>query len=488
MQKLSTDVAIIAAGPAGLAAAISAAENGANVMVFEKMAVAGGTANMGMGPFGVESRIQKELMESLTKEEAFRILMDYTHWTVDARLVRDYFWKSGSTIDWLEDMGVEFDRPTKYYPGGFATWHVVKPEDGRRPGPRAASAMIKVMLKRATELGVQLFFNTPVEEIISDGKRVSGLRAKSKDGEPYEVDAKTVIVATGGFGANNEMIQQYTGYTYGKDLFSIQIPGITGDGLRMAWAAGAGKGRMTMERITNFAISKNENYLSYRAFREPKALMVNRLGERVMNEEEVKNGAVLANVIDRQPGKYCYLLLDDKIIKGFIRHGLDCSSQVFRTNYAERFYDEIDGMLAEFPEDIFMADSIEELEKKLGMKEGALTETVEEYNEACETGYDDILLKDRKYLRALVGKHFYACRIFCGAYGSLGGIMINHKLEVLTDEWEKIDGFYAAGSDVCDIYNGTYQYLLAGNTMGFAVTSGRLAGEYAAEYIDQLDS
>lgn len=487
MQKLNTDIAIVAAGPSGLTAAISAAENGAQVMVFEKMSVAGGTANMGMGPFGVESRIQNELMEELTKEQAFRIMMDYNHWTVNARLVRDYFWKSGSTIDWLEDMGVEFDRPTKYYPGGYATWHVVKPEDGSAPGPRAASAMIKVLFRRAQELGVQFFFNTPVKEIINENNVIKGLKATDDKGEEYEVTAKAVILATGGFGNNNEMIRDYTGYTWGKDMFSFQIPGITGDGLRMAWAAGAGKGRMTMERITNFAISTNEKYISYMAFDQPRALVVNQLGERVMNEEEVRNGAVFANVIDQQPGRYCWMLMDDKIMKHMIRHGLDYTSSVHRFNFAEMFYDELDGMMADYPEDIFAADSIEELEQKLGIEEGELVATVEEYNDCCDEGYDDILLKDRKYLQPLVGKRFYACRVFCGAYGTLGGIRINRKLEVLTEDWKKIRGFYAVGSDVCDLYNNTYQYMLAGNTMGFAVNSGRMAGEYAAEYVDNLE-
>ena len=487
MQKLTTDIAIVAAGPSGLTAAISAAENGAEVMVFEKMSVAGGTANMGMGPFGVESRIQKELMDDLTKEEAFRIMMDYTHWTVDARLVRDYFWKSGSTIDWLEDMGVVFDRPTKYYPGGYATWHVVKPEDGSQPGPRAASAMIKVLFRRANELGVKFFLSTPVKEILVEDNVVKGLRAVSENGEEYEVSAKAVIMATGGFGANSEMIRDYTGYTWGKDLFSFQIPGVTGDGLRMAWAAGAGKGRMTMERITNFAISTAEKYISYMTFDQPRSLVVNQLGERVMNEEEVRNGAVFANVIERQPGRYCWMIMTDKIVKQYIRHGLDYGNNVIRFNYAELFNDELPGMMADYPEDIFAADSVEELEQMLGIEEGALVDTVDEYNDACDEHYDDILLKDRKYLQAIEGKKYYACRVFSGAYGSLGGIRINHKFEVLTEDWKKIRGFYAVGSDVCDLYNGTYQYMLSGNTMGFAVNSGRMAGEYAVDYADSLE-
>lgn len=108
MRELNTDIAIAAAGPAGLAAAIAAAEAGMKVCVFEKAAVPGGAARMGMGLLGLESRIQKRSMIGLTKEEAFQRFMDYTQWKVDAALVRNYFWRSGDTINWLEDMGVPF--------------------------------------------------------------------------------------------------------------------------------------------------------------------------------------------------------------------------------------------------------------------------------------------------------------------------------------------------------------------------------------------
>ena len=108
MRKMETDVIVVAAGLSGLAACISAAENGARVLVFEKSNTTGGAANMGMGPLGVGSRIQREHMISLTPGEAFRKHMYFTHYRVDARMVRDYYFKSGDTIDWLSDMGVEF--------------------------------------------------------------------------------------------------------------------------------------------------------------------------------------------------------------------------------------------------------------------------------------------------------------------------------------------------------------------------------------------
>ena len=148
MKQLETDVIVVAAGLSGLAAAISsAAENGASVIAFEKANTTGGAANMGMGPLGIGSNIQKHQMVSLTPFEAFRKHMSFTHWNVDARLVRDYYAKSGDTIQWLEEMGVEFfgampayaaPETMKPYATSEATWHVVKPIGGGLPGPRCA--------------------------------------------------------------------------------------------------------------------------------------------------------------------------------------------------------------------------------------------------------------------------------------------------------------------------------------------------------------
>ena len=142
MRNLETDVVVVAAGLSGLAAAITAAENGASVIALEKSTTTGGAANMGMGPLGVGSRIQKDHMISLTPGEAFRKHMYFTHYRVDARLVRDYYFKSGETIDWLMDMGVEFvgvqrafsaPEATRAYSDGEFTWHVCKPLDGGIP-------------------------------------------------------------------------------------------------------------------------------------------------------------------------------------------------------------------------------------------------------------------------------------------------------------------------------------------------------------------
>jgi fumarate reductase flavoprotein subunit len=132
---------------------------------------------------------------------------------------------------------------------------------------------------------------------------------------------------------------------------------------------------------------------------------------------------------------------------------------------------------------LFVADSIEELAEKTGINPAGLQKTVGEYNESCERGYDELFNKPHPYLRPLKTRKFYAARLFPSAYGSVGGIKINHRTEVLDKDWDVIPGFYAAGNDACSIYGDSYVFILPGNTMGFAVNTGRIAGENAAEYI-----
>ena len=126
MKKIEADVVVIGAGPSGLAAAAQSAENGLNVVVFEKAAVVGGAANMGMGPFGIGTNQQSDMMVDIDVEKAFKMFMEYTHWRTDARMVKKYFENSGDTIRWLEEScGVEFAGAYKYFPKSEATWHIV---------------------------------------------------------------------------------------------------------------------------------------------------------------------------------------------------------------------------------------------------------------------------------------------------------------------------------------------------------------------------
>jgi fumarate reductase flavoprotein subunit len=477
MKKLETDIIVVAAGAAGLAAAIAAAESGDKVIAFEKASTTGGTGSMGMGLLGVESRLQRLKMLGPTKDEAFKIFMDYTHWQVDARLVRAYMDKAATTIDWLENMGVEFMDPCAYFPGGRATWHIVKPG-----GEGCASNMFRIMTERAKELGVQILLRTPVERLIKQGDKIVGVVAEDRSGEPIEAYAKAVIIATGGFGDNPQWIKKYTGYEWGRDLQSFRIPGLVGDGIRMAWEVGAARTEMRMELI--YLMPGELNPELAETFRQPH-LLVNLLGERFINEEIMPNTAFTGNAISRQKDRTAFLIFDENI-KGHMESvGFDFYHLVFPFTKVKNLDALIKEAFDSGYKDVFVADSVEELADKTGIDPDGLKATVDEYNEYCEKGFDPIFNKSHRLLRPIKTPKFYAGKQLPGAYGSLGGIKINHKTEVLDKDWKKIPGLYAAGTDACSIYGDTYVFILPGNTMGFALNSGRIAGENAAEYIKE---
>ena len=474
MKTLEADVIVVATGTAGLAASIAAAEKGAKVIAFEKASTTGGTGNMGMGPLGVESRLQRLKFLGPTKDEAFRIFMDFTHWQVDARLVRAYMDKAATTIDWLEDMGVEFMDPCAYFPGGHATWHPVK------PGTEACAAnMIRVMTQRAKALDVQIFLQTPVERLVKEGNKIVGVVAEDRSGEPVEAKAKAVIIATGGFGDNPQWIKKYTGYEWGRDLQSFRIPGLVGDGIRMAWEVGAARTDMRMELINLMLGDVNPELAE--TFRQPH-LFVNVMGERFINEEIMPNTAFTGNAISRQKDRMAFLIFDENIKRHMENVGFDFYHLVFPFTKVGN----LDALIKEAVDtgfkEVFVANSLEELAEKTGIDSDGLKATVEEYNGYCERGFDPIFNKSHKLLRPIKEPKFYAGRQLPGAYGTLGGIKINHRTEVLDKNWKVIPGFYAAGTDACSIYGDTYVFILPGNTMGFALNSGRIAGESAAEF------
>lgn len=493
MKKIDKDVIVVAAGLSGLAASIAAAERGASVVVFEKSNTTGGAANMGMGPLGIGSSIQKQHMVSLTPGEAFRKHMYFTHYKVDARMVRDYYFKSGDTIDWLMEMGVEFagvqrafsaDEATRPYSDGEFTWHVVKPEGGGMPGPRSASAMTKKMTERAVELGVEFMFETPVYKIIMEDGKAAGVMAKNINGEETEARAKAVIIATGGFGENPEMIKELTGYEFGKTIFNFAIPGMRGDGLKMAWEAGAGKTKPSMELMYQLPDNMN-HFILDGAFRQP-CLWVNRNGQRFMPEDQIGNTTFTGNAITSQPGMVAYSIFDSRLLKKYKKKGPDMISHVHPHDLYDHFDEQWERDLEAGYEPIAQADTIEELAEKAGIDVAGFVAQVEHYNEMCEAGHDEIFEKNRNYMQPIEKGPFYCCRQNVGAYGSVGGILINHKTEVMDQDSIVIPGLYAVGTDACNIYGESYPFILSGNTMGFCLNSGRIAGENAASSIEEF--
>lgn len=407
--------------------------------------------------------------------------MHYTHYQVDEDLVQTYFNKSADTIQWLEDMGVEFAGAFRYFKESEATWHIVKPENGVI-GPRAASAMVKVMTERAKTLGCEILLETPATSLIIEDEKVCGAVAVDKEGNGIEVRGRAVIVATGGFGNNKEMIEQEFGLHLGEDFFPFQIPGITGDGLRMMWDAGAMKFGANIEAI--YQIPDNLNWFLLDAVLRQPNLLINQWGERFMNEGDMGNTTYVGNALRLQPGNYGYCIMDEGILKQYKKNGPDITDIVHPADAFLAFDGQAAKAVEAGYEGYIEAETIEELAEKLQIDADKLRDTIEEYNEMCECGVDSRFHKPQKYLHPITGRGKYLVgKYYVAAYGTVGGVRINKYCEVLDRNGNPIEGLYSAGSDANTIYGDSYNFTLPGNTMGFAVNSGRMAGESVAEYL-----
>lgn len=508
MKNFETDVVVISAGTAGLPAAVTAAEGGARVIICEKKGRTGGALPGGQ-ILAVGSNAQRRKGITITSRELFQIHMDYMHWLVDARLVKAYFDESGPTIDWFEKLGIEFDvmdHPTGHYP----ITHMA-----------AENARPRILTKKAEELGVKILLKTPVKKILKENGQITGVMAEGESGEEVQVKAKAVIVAAGGFGDNPDMIKEYTGFEWGKDIFSFRIKGSTGDGIRMAWEVGAARSNMIMQVIFGLPDMVGPMGTSFDTmqFAQPN-LLVNVMGERFTTEDMMEDTSHLGNLISKQKDRCAFMIFDGATKKHYEEDGLDFGLGIRRAAQRQAArsprpndtanppeernldFDEpailqtgdsedldviIQKWLDKGYEHLFMTASLEELCAQTGIDRNGLLKTVAEYNQCCENGYDAVFQKDPKYLRPIKTPKFYAGRFFPSAYGSLGGIKINYKTEVLDNEDRPIPGLYAAGIDAGTIFSDTYTRFLYGNTMGFCVTTGRIAGKSALEYVKNLN-
>lgn len=481
MREMNTELVVVAGGPAGLSAAVQAAEEGIQVVLVEKAATCGGAANMGMGPLGIGTRYQKAQMIDLSVEKCFRMFMEYTHYMVDARLVKRYFDLSADTIEWLEDKGVEFAGAFRYFAKSEPTWHIVKTDKG--VGPRAASVMNKKLYERCLDLGVTVLLETAATKIVMQEGKTAGVLAADKSGEELRIHCDAVVIATGGAGANKEMIAAETGYKSGENMFHVQVPGVVGDGLRMAWEAGAAHTQVRVEgaaSVGNGDIGQFSHSL-HNVFAQPN-LLVNLQGKRFMNEDDMQNTTFLNNAVSKQKEMIAFNVIDSSIAKYYIKNGVDQISFVRNNPDVTDFLEEIDSAIAQGSKSFYKADTLEELAEKTGINKEIFMNTVEEYNDSCDSG-DEEFFKDRKYMRPLKRAPFYCGVIRPSGYGTVGGIKIDENCQALNDAFEPVMGLYAAGADACNLYDDSYMFLLPGNSMGFAVNSGRIAGMSAAEYI-----
>jgi fumarate reductase flavoprotein subunit len=483
VDSIETDIAVIGSGATGLAAALTAVEGGVRVTILEKMRRTGGTSSFAEGMFAVESEMQLQRNIGITRDEAFKMIMDYGHWWANPRLVRAFVDESAATIAWLQKLGVQFEGPMAMWPDANRTWHVF-----RGPRKARASVAIRTLVARAKEMGVDIRLATEAKRLIKKGGRISGVVAQ-KEGKALQVRAKAVIIGTGGYANNKEWIKKYTGFDLDVNLFPIHNVGKTGDGIRMAWEAGAaeeGIGLLHMMRIGPLLGPgiKLMGQLESAGF-QPN-LFINQQGVRYFDEGLLMNFTYDGNAVARLKEGYSYAIFDEAQRREWIERGIKTSAGTITppgTRLTE-FEGEWKTAMESGNPNLFEADSIEALAKQIGVEPAVLKATLEEYNRFCEQGHDELFAKDPKYLRPLRRPKFYAVRCYRVFLGTIGGIRINHRMEVVDKEDDKpIPGLYAGGIDAGGLYGDSYDVYAAGGAYGFAVNSGRIAGRNALNYI-----
>lgn len=513
--KMEADVVVVAAGMSGLAAATQAQESlnatgGGSVIAFEKSGTTGGAANMGMAFLAIESQLQKESMTNdFTKDDAFNFFMEYTHWRSDAKLVRRWFNMSASTVEWIQNMGVEFLGVYKYFKDSHCTQHMVKVPGANKPTERCASVMIKAMTDYAVELGVDFQFHTSIKELIKGDKgQIMGVRGVRDDGTEIECLCNAVIVATGGIGNNVDMIEKYMGWKWGEDMFTFRIPGLDGDGMKMVWAAGGKQAPINMEVTYNTPGTTDVFKTLSEVMRQPN-LLVNLDGKRFFNEEHMDNTTYTGNALLQQKKHCAFSIIDSKIVDYYKKHGLDYITYHHAIKDMDKWEHEkelfFSGAKSAAENSVFASEdkevsygenvetnfwecqSLEEVAQVTGINLKNLKKTIAEYNAMCNgfaNGYDWQFTKDHRFLKPITTAPYYVARHFPSGYGSLGGIQVNENMEVLDTQLDKIPGLYSCGTDSATVFADSYCFYNPGSTMSYALNSGRIAAMEAVKYID----
>ena len=462
------DVAVIGAGGSGLAAAITAAERGAKTIVLEKRHGTGGDTALAGGLFAAESPPLKRLKNDSSADELIKRALSYAHWKTDPRIVRAFIKKSGDTIGWLESIGVNFFEIAEYYPTqGPRIMHL--PEG-------MGAGLVQVLVAKCKSLGVALLRDTAATKILTDRNgTIVGINAVAKE-EEVSVFSKCVVIAAGGYGGNRDLLKKYYPQ-YTDELHLVGLPH-QGDGLRMAMEAGAATEGLGTLLLRGPYFRGSNQVLTVAT--EPVTVWISR-GERFTDETIGFNWPEAANALNRQPGRISFTLFDEAIKREFMTAG---PIKGYR-NPALKPLEKLDKQLCSEASkgSVMISDSWNEIARWVGAESETLRKTIDEYNYSCHRGYDELFLKQRRFLTPLETPPYYALRCCQGFLGTIGGIRINHDMEVLDEQDRAIPGLYAVGAGTGGWESDTYCLELSGSAFGFAINSGRIAGENAVQYV-----
>jgi fumarate reductase flavoprotein subunit len=294
-----------------------------------------------------------------------------------------------------------------------------------------------------------------------------------------------VIIASGGYANNAEWIKKYTGLDLDVNLTPVGNKGKMGDGIRMAFEAGAAEEGIGV--ISSLRTGRDRpgamTAIAYTVV-QPN-LWVDDRGERFCDESVAFDDTAMGNVSARLRNGVSYTVYDTSIVEDLMANGIDraLGMDFPPGSKLPGLAEELEEAVTTRTSDVFQAGSVRELAGNMGVDPDTFEATVDEYNRSCARGYDELFVKDREYLRPLKGPRFYAVKAQTVFLGTLGGIKINHRTEVLDTGDNPIPGLYAAGYDAGGMYGDSYSIRNStGLSSAFAVNSGRIAGKNALRY------
>ena len=476
--QLTTDIVVVGGGAAGMAALTQAVDSGKKAILLEKNAFVGGTTAMAEGLGDVQSKWQKNAAYSLSIEDAYNRLMNFSHYKANGALVRRFVEGSGENIDWLSKHNLKF-KLTQMSPTECITWHVVDKYKGVEHG----SAYIQALSDWATAKGGKIMLSTPAKSLIKEGGKVVGVKAADNKGNTYTIRAKAVIIASGGFNNSPERVRDWGHYNpeYYPGLAPINK---TGDGIAMSMEAGAVTGEMALMVHPGIKASKvkmlgNIWPISW----APRPVWVNDAGRRFIRETVVHEFSDAGNVLGHQHNGYAWAIFDKKMVDYFANEGIDLGIGVLIPVGAKmtELQKELNDAIAQGSDGVKTGATFADLAKQIGVPADTFVQTMKRYNENAHFGYDRDFYKEREWLTPVETGPFYAVKIGAFSFTSIGGIKVDPYLRALDKNDKPVKGLYCTGMDAAGMYGDTYPVWFSGNGFGFSSWSGRHAALQAIE-------
>ena len=493
-STVEADVVVVGAGGAGMTAAITAAGEGKSVVILESQSMVGGnsvraTGGMNAGKtvyqdeneFGESAGVEKTLKTAAEKyadNETITALAKTVseQWAAyqanptgyfdsvelmeldtmiggkginDPELVETLCANSADAIDWLDEHGITLHNVSSF--GGASVKRIHRPVDAEGKTVSVGSYMIPLLQENCEKAGVKMMLDTTATEILTDANGAAvGVKATGASGETVTVNAKAVVLASGGFGANLDMVVKYKPEL--KGFMTTNAPGIQGQGIEMAQAIGAATVDMDQIQI-HPTVEANTAALITEGLRGDGAILINEEGQRFIDEVGTRDVVSAAEIA--QTGSYSWLVVDQamvdasSVIQGYIKKGYTVTGETY-----------------------------EELGKAMGVDAAAFAETMEKWNGYVEAKNDPDFGRT-SFANPLNTAPYYAVKVTAGVHHTMGGLKINANTEVLNEKGEVIPGLFAAGEVTGGVHGANR---LGGNAVADFTVFGRIAGAAASDY------